>query len=419
MIVTTPLRKPASAPSEFDEAVSDGPGNAPGDDSRPREPASARSAFDESATREPVELLIEEARNRARRRRLVIGAVAAATVAVAAIALSASLGGGPPQSRGAEADAPAGPTSFGVFEPARGRIVYTDGPGMSAIDPTDPSSVTALVLPNGLDAFTPAGWSADGTRLALTNEHGAASYVLDADGAITPVPGGGGCCWFVTDPWLSPDGTAAIGLTGDEGDRLRLHDLQGTDATRVIELDPPVGDRDTGRVAVTAWSPDGARIAYAAYRQVGTDLLPSVYAVGLDTGSATELVGPGFGHIRQMAWSPDGSQLLVIAGPWRQSTVLTSLNPVTSSKATGIYLVGVEGVTPADPASALHPIAVGHYVAATWSPDGAQIAAIDFAPSGRRLVAMSADGSASRVLADLPANDLFAGVAWHPGPSDR
>jgi len=169
----------------FDEAASHGPG-----DARLREPASARSAFDESSTREPVEVLIKEARNRARKRRLVIGAVAAATVAGAAIAVTAALDGGPPQSQGAAVDSPAWPMSFGVFEPARGRIVYTDGPGMSD-------------------------------------------------------------------------------------------------------------------------------------------------------------------------------------------------------------------------------------VAATWSPDGAQIAAIDFAPSGRRLVVMGSDGSASRVLADLPANDLFTGVAWHPGPRGR
>ena len=128
----------------------------------------------------------------------------------------------------------------------------------------------------------------------------------------------------------------------------------------------------------------------------------------------------GFGHIRQMAWSPDGSHLLVIAGPWTQTNPEpTGLNPMTGSMETGLYLVRADSLTPTDPDSALQPIASGYYVAATWSPDGAQIAAIDFAPSGRRLVAMSADGSASRVLADLPANDLFTGVAWHPGPSDR
>ena len=194
MIATTPLRKPASGPSEFDEAVSHGLG-----DARLREPASARSAFDESATREPVEVLIKEARNRARRRRFAISAVAAATVAVAAIAVTASLDGGPPQSQGAAVDSAAGPTSFGVFEPARGRIVYSDGLGLSAIDPDDPSSARTLDLP-GLSTIdpadqysagpvaylVPAGWSADGTRLALANEHSGTSYVMDADGELTP-----------------------------------------------------------------------------------------------------------------------------------------------------------------------------------------------------------------------------------------
>lgn len=152
-----------------------------------REPDSAPFAYDESATSDPVEALIKEARQRARRRRLVIGAVAAAAVAAAAIAVTASLDRGAPQSQGAAVDSPAWPASFGVFEPARGRIVYTDGPGLSAIDPADPSSVNALALPNGLGALTPAGWSADGTRLALTSEHSGSSYVMDAEGAVTPL----------------------------------------------------------------------------------------------------------------------------------------------------------------------------------------------------------------------------------------
>ena len=403
MIVTSPLRKPTSIPSELDE----------------------------SATREPVEVLIEEARNRARRRRLLIGAVAVAAVAVAATAVTASLDGGPSQSQGAAVDSAAGPTSFGVFEPASGRIVYSAGLGLSAIDPADPSSARTLDLP-GLSTIdpadqysagpvaylVPAGWSADGTRLALANEHNGTSYVMDADGELTRVPGGGGCCWFVSSPWLSPDGTAAIEVIG--GDRLRLNDLEGVDPPRVIELDPPVGDLDTGVVPVTAWSPDSSRIAYTAYEQVGTDLLPSVYVVDIKTGDARQLVGQGLGHIRQMAWSPDGSQLLAVAGPWRQTNPeSTQLNPLTSPKKAGLYLAGADGTAPADSASALRPIASGHYVAATWSPDGEQIAAIDFAGWDRRLVVMSADGSESRVLADLPANDLFTGLAWHPGARGR
>ncbi|GGI46718.1 hypothetical protein [Agromyces flavus] len=78
MVVTTPLRKPAPAPSEFDEAESHEPG-----DARLRDTASARSVIDESARREPVEVLIKEARNRARRRR------GAYLIAASALAISA------------------------------------------------------------------------------------------------------------------------------------------------------------------------------------------------------------------------------------------------------------------------------------------------------------------------------------------
>lgn len=412
MTVTTPLREQASTPSEFDEVVSPVPVDS-------RVPDSARSAFDESTTRASVTVLIEEARKRARRRRLAIGVISAATVTIAAIALTASLGGGTPPSQGAAADSPAGSTGFGVFEPARGRIVYPVSGELRAIDPADPSTVNVLALPHGMGALIPAGWSADGTRLALASEHSGENYVMDAEGAVVQVSSGGGCCWFVTDPWLSPDGTAAIQFIGDEGDQLRLNDIEGIQRPRVITLDPPVGDRDTGRVPITAWSPDAARIAYAVYQQVGRYLLPSVYVVDVETGGARQMLRAGFGHIRQMVWSPDGSHLLVIAGPWTQTNPEpTGLNPMTGSKETGLYLVRAERLTPTDPAWA-QPIALGHYVAATWSPDGAQIAAIDFAPTGRRLVVMSADGSASHVLTDLPFNDLFTGVAWHPGPIDR
>ena len=94
----------------------------------------------------------------------------------------------------------------------------------------------------------------------------------------------------MTDPWLSPDGTAAIEVIG--GDRLRLNDLEGLHASRVIELDPPWETRHW-RGAGQRVVPDGARIAYTVYQQIGTHVLPSVYVVDLDTGGTRQLVGPG------------------------------------------------------------------------------------------------------------------------------
>lgn len=403
MSATTPLRSPASA-SEFDEAEPLGP--AP-----PREPAPA-STFDESATRDPAELLIKEARSRARRRRLVFGAVAAAAVAVAAIAVTSSLdGGGPPRGQEAALGPPAGTTSFGMFEPLRGRIVYVAGDELRAIDPADPSSVHAVALPDELDTtFAAAGWSADGTRLALASEHTGRTLLMDADGGITPARKDLGCCAYVVDPWLSPDGTTAIGLVTAGG--IQLVDLEGGDASRVIALDPPIRNLEPAYTPTHAWSPDGSRMAFTVNHYVGTDQVPHVYLVDLETGIAGELVGLGFGHIRHMTWSPDGSQLLVVAGPWRASTIPTAQNALLQPKETGLYLVDTDSPVAGSAATPQH-IAQGHYVTATWSPDGEQIAALDLAPSNQRLVVMNADGSALQVLLGTAAF-RFAGLAWHP-----
>ena len=397
MSLTTSLLDPAAAPSE----VGDPP-------------------FDESATRAPVELLIQEAKRRARRRRITIAAIVAATVAVAAIATTASLGGGgTPVGGGAVLGAPASPTALGVFEPLRGRIVYVAGDELRAVDPADPASVVSVAIPDELRDKGPvvAGWSADGTRLALTSEVIGETYVMDAEGGIARARSGLGCCTFVREPWLAPDGTTVIDLI--TADRLYLRDLESGGPHRFVELDPPVAEGlPSWFIPIHAWSPDGSRIAYTVDPQFGVHVQPSVYVVDLDDGATRELVGPGFGHIRHMTWSPDGSRLLVVAGPWRGPTGLTASNPLTLPQETGLYLVDTDSSAPVS-ASTLPAIAMGHYVAATWSPDGDEIAALDFPTQIHRLVAIRSDGSASRVLVDRMVPGLFAGLAWHPIPSSR
>ena len=126
----------------------------------------------------------------------------------------------------------------------------------------------------------------------------------------------------------------------------------------------------------------------------------------------------GFDSIRQMVWSPDGSQLLLIAGSWRQHPITEPPTPLTEPIETGLYLVSALGRT-SEAWAAPHEIASGYYVAATWSPDGDQIAAIDYAPTGRQLHLMSADGSNPQVLVELSStwNHLNNGLAWHPDPN--
>ena len=83
------------------------------------------------------------------------------------------------------------------------------------------------------------------------------------------------------------------------------------------------------------------------------------------------------------------------------------MNPLVNPQPTSLYLVDIDDREP-------HELASGHFVAAAWSPDGSQIAAIEYA-AARELVVMNADGSGvPRVLAELDRGDLFTGVAWHP-----
>jgi hypothetical protein len=166
-------------------------------------------------------------------------------------------------------------TELGVFEPVRGWIVYPVGHTLMAIDPANPASRRTLELPGGLSAglppdanVAPAGWSAGGTRLALSDDYSGKSYVMDATGAITTVEQERGCCIFVTTPWLSPDGTTVV--ESNRPDQLRLRNIDDVNASRTIELNPAVGSW-----CLAAWSPDSSRIACAVHRgEVGAEAVP-------------------------------------------------------------------------------------------------------------------------------------------------
>lgn len=302
-------------------------------------------------------------------------------------------------------------TDLGVFEAVRGRIVYRVGTHLEAVDPDDPSSPVVIepgdASPSAMPPRAmPAGWSADGSKLAITDEYGGALYVMDRTGSLERVSEtAGGCCWFVTSAWMSPDGTERLELGVG---RLEIIDLVGGRPSRVIDVEhfESATGEECCQPSTPVWSPDGSQVAYV-WNKGGDYRTPAVAIVELGNGASRELIS-GWGFIRQLAWSPDGSQLLMVAGrdapyPSRQ------LNPLVHSHAASLYIVDVDDGEP-------HEIASGHYVSAAWSPDGTQIAAIDY-PISREVVVMNADGSGLRVLAHLRGSDLFTGVVWHPVPA--
>ncbi|WP_438855932.1 TolB family protein [Agromyces sp. M3QZ16-3] len=405
MTTTTPLPSPPSTSSEPN-------------DSELRTPT-ARAILDESAPRAPVEVLIEEARHRARRRRQVIGTVAIVAVAAAAIALTAALdGAGTPDDRSTALSGPVSETALGIFQPIRGRIVWAAGHELRAVDPADPTDIERVALPDDVDPKAMvSGWSADGTRLALTSEDAGKLYVLDARGRLTAAGSTQGCCTFVSAAWLSPDGRSAFEFVAPG--RLQLREVSGLTEPRVIAVDPALGAAEGPSAPTHAWSPDGSSIAIVVADDVDTEPQPtSVHVVDLVTGVNRAVLGPELGLIRHLTWSPSGGQLLVVAGPWFEVTGKAMVNPHLGPLEMGLYLVDADP-GPVGPAPAPEPIASGHFIAAAWSPDGERIAAIDHATPGvHSLVTMNRDGSgARRIVPDLGTRD-WTGLAWHPTPSE-
>ena len=337
---------------------------------------------------------------------------------VASVALLASVGvvglfalrdDDTPESSGSELVQP----PAGVFEDARGRIVYAHGSELRAVDPADPESSATLVdfgsmadvPPCGgcpAQALVPVGWSLDGTKLALDLEYSGESFIMDATGTFSRIRDEGGCCLFTGSNWLSPDGSSAVVARAR---RLEVVDVDSGAVGTSIELDPArfPPDPNYGQVYYPTWSPDGAQVAFVANPSPTSGGKPQILAFDVETGTVRDIIGPRFSLVRGLAWSPDGTALLAVASETEPAPA-----PRTDPVATGLYRIGVDGSRP-------QLIASGHYTVAVWSPDGTRIAAFD----GSDLVVMPADGSDQQVVAPMASQSPFQGLAWDPVPGDQ
>jgi Tol biopolymer transport system component len=257
------------------------------------------------------------------------------------------------------------------------------------VDPNHPANQISLGPTNGL---TPIAWSRDGSRLLLRtaglNAVNGDLCVVNADGSQTRLTSDG----VSREGSFSPDGKEVVISRQDDG--LYVVDAKGG-ALRLIAkshgawwLESPV------------WSPDGSRIAYAVYEELGPEgTTYEIWTVNSDGTDPRQLVDLGAcgtpgGCTGGLAWSPDGSMLAFHSQRGWLAHYPTDRLPnqeifVVHADGSGLRRISDDGAQP------------------SWSPDGSRIACVR---NNGDLVTMAADGSSVIPVEGVAARRL----AWNP-----
>jgi Tol biopolymer transport system component len=383
--------------------------------------------------RDEHEALIEEARRRARLRRLVLASVAGA-VALVGFAVfvgfdwtARSQGSSPGASARPAATAAATKSRIAFYSTrhftGQGQesalyVVGADGAGKRVL------SRTAWIA-EAEHGSRPA-WSPDGRRIAFLSvrHRNEDVYVLDL---------GSGQAHRVTrhpaddhEPAWSPDGrkiafASPSGYSYDlyvinadgSGERRLTHDLQGAaypawspDGRKIVFSDfgngiyvinaDGSGQRRLGPGGLEPqWSPDGRRIAYLD----GSSGAFELYVMNAD-GTAKHHLAQGGDYL---SWSPDGKKIAFMHDPNLRRSPLAKVSPE-------IYVVNADG-------TGLKRLTNNRIwdQAPLWSPDGKLIAFFTVRNGDDEVYVMNADGSDQRSVSRNPARSdvLFA---WSPLP---
>jgi Tol biopolymer transport system component len=243
-----------------------------------------------------VEALIEEARQRAQRRRRVYSAIAA-LAALGGIAVFTVL----------EHSAQSQTASPGVSarsslatQVANSKIAFIRGPanrpGWTIWLMNADGSRTQQLVRNSFNSFNPA-WAPDGEKIAFQSqrEGNFDIFVMNADGTgqrnltRNPASNDGVPSW-------SPDGRKITFLRWDAADASGGIYLMNADGSGLRRL----ASDATGHYGAPDWSPDGRRIAFERARDI--------YVMNAD-GSRERNLTPTSEHDFAPAWSPDGRKI--------------------------------------------------------------------------------------------------------------
>jgi Tol biopolymer transport system component len=287
----------------------------------------------------------------------------------------------------------------GVPQPA---TANPDGSGFTLLNPNLPFDLFCL------------NWSPSGARLlchseGMANPADAGLYTVRSSDAgdlvrvTTQLPGSGiGDIGY----GYSPDGSRILYGQFDSNDHGTLFSVK-TDGSDPIQLSPAdVSVVDLGffdRVGAD-WSPDGSRVAFAAFNGSNHFISAALYVVNADGTGLHEIRPPGLGALSAQ-WSPDGALIAFTACPARAlRTCGISQAWVVRPDGTGL-----RQVTP--------PVGGALFETPVWSPDSAKLVLnrFDLATGQTSLWTVNVNGSGLFKLADTV---FLSQIDWGSAPAD-
>ena len=192
-----------------------------------------------------------------------------------------------------------------------------------------------------------------------------------------------------TDPSISPDGrTVAFVRTGADGSSIWLIGIDGEGLRRFSPA-------DISAVA-PSWSPDGARVAFAAAEG-------GIYIGSVD-GSEPRLLVGALAVATGFTWSPDGAEIAYAAPS--QATGAQRNYDLWIASATVSGTLSLD-ITAGSEASELSP---------AWSPDGSQILFSRTTASGASLMLMAPE-THSTPIEVTDGTNLDQNPSWSPDGS--
>jgi len=270
----------------------------------------------------------------------------------------------------------------------RSAVMNPDGSGLKMLDPSPALELTCQA------------WSPDGKRLACAGFGGDPAVV---DGVYTiRAKDGGDLKQITTFPNGTPDGQFTndipIGYSSDGSrilfDRNADNDLGdlfvvNTDGSNLTQLNPD--DLIIGSGSGASWSPDGTRVAFAAFWKLSSarGSGSALFVVNADGKGLRQITPSGLGASAPR-WSPDG-QLIAFNDKRRGDRQIYLVHPDGT---------GLTGLTTGNNDTSFHPV---------WSPDGTKLVfervhSVNGSDQ-EDLWMMNADGSGLFQLTDTPESE--------------